>query len=165
MLIYNTELLINCFRSPQTPASRKTEKHNLSKKLTVDCSLKPIPRSGAKHSVGKVIPYTNLEGQDVRSFVHSWVVLHPWYFKLQWMSCGHNSGMSGPGRSRSKLTEHPVIQVRIILVQHYADDTTTINSDQDKAWPPNTPGAREAEPPHRKTILKDWEYKCIIATK
>ena len=31
------------------------------------------------------------------------------------------------------------------MQQHDVDDTTTRMSDQDKAWPPNTPGAREAE--------------------
>ena len=57
------------------------------------------------------------------------------------------------------------------MQQHDVDDTTTRKSDQDKAWPPNTPGSREAEddirsrPLHRKTILKDWENKCIVATK
>ena len=30
-------------------------------------------------------------------------------------------------------------------MQHYIDDTTTRNTDQDKAWPPNTPEAQEAE--------------------
>ena len=37
-------------------------------------------------------------------------------------------------------------------------------------WSPNTPGARESEEdiqqqtPNRRTILKDWENKCIAAT-
>ena len=31
------------------------------------------------------------------------------------------------------------------MQQHDVDDTTTIKSDQGKAWPVNTPGAREAE--------------------
>ena len=31
------------------------------------------------------------------------------------------------------------------MQQHDIDDTTTRKSDQVKAWPPNTPGAREAE--------------------
>ena len=31
------------------------------------------------------------------------------------------------------------------MQQHDVDDTTTTNSDRGKAWPPNTPGAREAE--------------------
>ena len=37
--------------------------------------------------------------------------------------------------------------------------------------PPNTPGAREAgddiqqQTTHRRTILKDWENKCMVATK
>ena len=57
-----------------------------------------------------------------------------------------------------------------IALQHNVDDTTR-NSDQRKALPPNTLGAREAEgdiqqlTPHRIRILKDWENKCIIASK
>ena len=47
-------------------------------------------------------------------------------------------------------TEKTVIRVRIILVQYSVreqdiDDTTTKNSYHGKAWPPNTPGTREAE--------------------
>ena len=40
-----------------------------------------------------------------------------------------------------------------------------------QAWPPNTPGTREAKmafssrPSHRRTIPKDWENKCIVTTK
>ena len=37
---------------------------------------------------------------------------------------------------------------------HDVDDTTTRKSHQDKAWPPNTPGTREAEhdiPPQTRT--------------
>ena len=59
------------------------------------------------------------------------------------------------------------------MQQHAVDDTTSIKFDQSKARPPNTPGAREAEddiysssrPPHRRTILKVWENKCIVTTK
>ena len=29
--------------------------------------------------------------------------------------------------------------------QHDVEDTTTRNSDEGKTWPPNTPGARQAE--------------------
>ena len=32
-----------------------------------------------------------------------------------------------------------------IAQQHDVDDTTTRKSDHGKAWPPNTPGVREAE--------------------
>ena len=31
------------------------------------------------------------------------------------------------------------------MLQHDVNDTATRNSDQGKAWPPNTPGAQEAE--------------------
>ena len=57
------------------------------------------------------------------------------------------------------------------MQQHGVDDTTTRKSDQGKAWPPNTPGVEKLKmsfssgPPHRRTILKDWENKCIVAKK
>ena len=41
-----------------------------------------------------------------------------------------------------------MIRVRINLVEHtrsLVEHTTTRKCDQGKAWPPNTPGAREAE--------------------
>ena len=48
------------------------------------------------------------------------------------------------------LTEQTPIRVRINLVQHtqcinVTSMTTTRRSHQGKAWPPNTPGAREAD--------------------
>ena len=43
---------------------RKKRKHNSGKQPTVDCSLEPIHRSGVKHSVGKVIPQSNLSWQE-----------------------------------------------------------------------------------------------------
>ena len=55
--------------------------------------------------------------------------------------------------------------------QHDVDNTMTRKFDQGKAWPLNKPGVREDEDdiqqqtPHQKTILKDWENKCIVATK
>ena len=54
--------------------------------------------------------------------------------------------------------------------QHYVDDTTTKNLDQDKARPPNTPGAREAEDDieqqtHTGERNKDLDNKCKVATK
>ena len=52
------------------------------------------------------------------------------------------------------------------------DDSTTRKSDQGEAWPPDTPMALEKlkmsfnrRPIHRRTILKDWENKCIVAAK
>ena len=52
------------FATPLEPAQRKTEKHNSGKQPTVDFSLKIIQCSGAKHSVEKVIPHTNLGRQE-----------------------------------------------------------------------------------------------------
>ena len=49
-----TILFINSFATPQEPAPRKTEKHHSEKQSAIDCTLKPIKRSGVKHSVGKV---------------------------------------------------------------------------------------------------------------
>ena len=48
------KFIINCFWNPQAPVPRK--KYNSEKQQTVDCVLKPIQRSGTKHSLGKVIP-------------------------------------------------------------------------------------------------------------
>ena len=57
-----------------------------------------------------------------------------------------------------------------IAPQRDVNETTTRNSDQGTAWPPNTPGAGKLKvtfsiwPTHRRTILKEWENKWIIAT-
>ena len=57
------------------------------------------------------------------------------------------------------------------MQKHDVDDTTIKKSDQAK------PGHRihlsleklkmtfRSRPPHRRTILKDWENKCTVATK
>ena len=57
------------------------------------------------------------------------------------------------------------------MPQNVVDDTMTRNSDQGKAWPPNTPGAREAEnyiqqqtsTPENNT--QELGEQCIEATK
>ena len=143
---------IDFFHNPtSTCATEKWRKHNSGKQQSVDCTLEPIQR------------FTCYP--------------HTCHLKLQWMSCDRSSRMSNSGTSRWKLTEETVIRVRINLVQHTKvqphdiDDTTTRNSDRDKAWPPNTPHLQEAEgglsswPPHQRTILKDWKNKCKIAMK
>ena len=61
------------FATPQAPAPRKIEKHNWRKQPTIDCPLKPIQRSGVKHSVRNVIPHTRLGQQEHRT---NWDVLH-----------------------------------------------------------------------------------------
>ena len=120
--VENTKLFINC------------------------CTHEPIQHSGVKCNVGKVIPHSNLSRQERPSKLGRST---PWYFKPQWMSRGRSSGMSNSTRSRWKLAEQTVIRVGINLVQHtkhsHVDDTTTRNCDRDKAWPPNIPGAHEAE--------------------
>ena len=67
------------------------------------------------------------------------------------MSCGHSSSMSNSSRNRLKLGEQTVIRVRINFVQHIKPINKTLMTqqqetlDQDKVWPPTTPGAGEAE--------------------
>ena len=45
----------------------KLKKTQLREAPTVDCSLEPIQRSDVKHSVGKVIPHSNLSRQEKSS--------------------------------------------------------------------------------------------------
>ena len=119
----------------------------------VDSTLECIYRSGTKVSVGKVIPHSNLNRQEAPC---KFWCSSPWYFKLLWKSCCCNWETSNSGRSRWKLAEQTVISVLINLVQHtiiqYVYDTTTRNSDQDKVWPPNTPGAQEPERINRRGL-------------
>ena len=42
----------------------KLKKTHLREAPAVDCTLEPIQRSGIKHSVGKVIPHSNLGRQE-----------------------------------------------------------------------------------------------------
>ena len=57
------------------------------------------------------------------------------------------------------------------MQQHDVDDTTTRKSDQGKAWPPNTPGAQEAEDdiqqktPTPENNTEGLGDKCLVATK
>ena len=57
------------------------------------------------------------------------------------------------------------------MQQHDVDDTMTRKSNLEKAYPPNTPGARElkmtfnSRPQQWRTIVKDWEKKCVAVTK
>ena len=64
-LVGKTKLFRNCFRNPtSTCVTENSEKHNYGKQPTVDCFLKPIRHSGAKHSVGKYIPHKNFGRQE-----------------------------------------------------------------------------------------------------
>ena len=59
------KLFINCILNPtSTYATENSRKHHSGKQPTVDCTLKPIQRSGVKHSVGKVISQSNLSRQE-----------------------------------------------------------------------------------------------------
>ena len=60
------------------------------------------------------------------------------------MSCGRSAGISNCGRSRWMCLNWPC-PTHTVQQHHEHFDDMIRNSDQDKAWPPNTPGAREAE--------------------
>ena len=115
------------FRNPtSTRATKNWLKHIWMKQPTVDCTIQPIQHSGDTHSLGKVIPHSNLSRQKTS-----------WYFKLVWMSCGYFE----PG-SRWKLDEQwfefELTLYNYIVHQHAVDDTTTRSSDSNS-------GIREAE--------------------
>ena len=60
-----TKLFMNCLcNSTCTCETENWKIINSVEQPTVDCSLKPIQRSGVKHSVGKVIPQTNQGRQE-----------------------------------------------------------------------------------------------------
>ena len=93
------------------------------------------------------------------------------------MSCSRGSSMSNSGRSRWKLAEQSMIQVRINLVQHTQCSNTASMTQQQESLIRAKPGHRmhlaleklkltfSSRPPPRRTILKDLENKCIIAMK
>ena len=92
------------------------------------------------------------------------------------MSRSRRSGMSNSERSRWKLTEQTMIRIRINLVQHTQCNMTSMTQRRECLIRAK-PGHRihltleklkitfSSRPPHRRTILKEWENKCIIATK
>ena len=92
------------------------------------------------------------------------------------MSCSHSSRVSNSNRDRWKLTEQTMIRVRINLVQHTKCSNMTPMTQQETLIRA-MPGQRihlaiqklkktfSSRPPHRRTILKDWENKCIVAKK
>ena len=93
------------------------------------------------------------------------------------MSCSRSSSMSNYGRSRWKLTEQTMIRVRINLVQRTQCSNMTSMTQRQESLIRARPGHRihqaletlkmtfSSIPPHRRKILKDWENKCIVATK
>ena len=110
----NTKLPVNCFRNPtSTYATKNWRKHNSRKHPPVDCTLEPIQRSGVKHCVGKVIPHSNLGGQETSCKLRRST---PWYLKLQFMNYCRSSRLLNSTRGIWKLAEHTVIRFRIIIV-------------------------------------------------
>ena len=87
------------------------------------------------------------------------------------MRCSRSSEMSNSDRSRWKLSEQRMIWVRINILQHKQCSNMTSMTQQEspiKAKPGHrthlTLGKMKtfsSRPPHRRTILKDWENKCI----
>ena len=94
------------------------------------------------------------------------------------MSCSLSSGIPNSDRSRWKLTEQTMIRVRINLVQHTQCSNMTSMTHWQESLIRANPGHRihlaleklkmiSAADPHTawRTILKDWENKCIVATE
>ena len=79
-------------------------------RLTVH--LKPLHRSGVKHIVGKVITHSNLGQQKTPCKL--WRST-PWYFKLQWMSCGRSSYVSKSIHSWSLTPSRAVLVIAVEL--------------------------------------------------
>ena len=86
-------------------------------------------------------------------------------------------GGTNSDRSRWKLTEQTLIRVRINLVQHKICSNMTSMKQRQESLIRAKPGHRihleheklkmtfSCKPVHRRTILKNWENKCIVATK
>ena len=125
-----TKLFINCFRNPaRTLVTENWRKHNSGKQPTVDSTLEPIQRLVIIHSVGKVIPHSNLDRQETPYKLWR---SKPCYFTLQWMSCGRCSSVSNSSRNRWKFAEQSVIWVRINLAQHtHPSNITSMTQRQD----------------------------------
>ena len=86
-------------------------------------------------------------------------------------------GISNCDRSRWKLSEQTMIRVRINLVQRAKCSNKTSRTRRQQSLIRSKPGHQihlsldklkmsfRSRPPHRKTMLKDWENKCIVSTK
>ena len=93
------------------------------------------------------------------------------------MSCSRSSGMSNSDRSRWKLSEQTMIRVLINFVQHTQCSNMTSMTQRQERLIKAKPGHRihlaleklkitfSSSPWHRRTIHKDWESKCRVATK
>ena len=170
-----TKLFINCFRNPTTTCTTENWRKPIwGKQPTVDCTHESIQRSGVKHSIIKVIPHSNLGWQETPCKLEDST---PWYFTLQWMSCAGSLNLSNSRKSRWKLAEQTLIIVRINLVQHAKPSNTTLMTQRQMTLLSVKPDHRKhlalnelkltfsSWPPHRRTILKDWENKCKTSTK
>ena len=156
-----TKSFKNCCHNPTiTYATENWRKHNSGKQPTVVFTLEPIQRSGVKHSVGKVIPHSNLGRQETpcKLFPHldrsnSSGELRPQHGKSNSIV---EEGGTSPNRQwiEFELTLYNIYSAH----QHDVDDTTTRNSDQYKAWPPNTPGAQEADGGIQQLTLTPENY-------
>ena len=85
--------------------------------------------------------------------------------------------MLNSGTSRWKLTEQTLIRVRINLVQHIQSSNMTSMTQWQETLIRAKSGHRihlaleklkmtfSSRQSHRRTILKDWENKCIVAMK
>ena len=149
---------------------RKLKKTQLNNKQpTDDCTLERIHHFGVRHRVEKDIPHSNLSRQERPSKLrHS----TPWYFKLQWMSCGRSLDVS----NSSTLVEADGSSVNR---QRLESELTLCNilrhNDKKLNWTKS--GHRlhlelkrlkvtfSSWPPYRRIVLKDEENKCKIATK
>ena len=86
-------------------------------------------------------------------------------------------GLSNSDRSRWKLTEQPMIRIRINHVEHKQCPSMTSITQRQESLIRANPGNRiymvleklnmifSSTPQHRKTLLKDRENKYTVATK
>ena len=150
---------------------RRTESTFQYSIYTLDCTIEPIQHSGIKHSVGKVIPHSNLSRHETPYKLGRST---PWYFKLQNMSCGGNSSMSNSSRSKWKLAEQSMITVLINFVQHTQPSNITSITQRQETLIRLKPSHRihlalkklkvtfSSWRPHQRTILKDFDNVILI---
>ena len=92
------------------------------------------------------------------------------------MSRSRKSGMPNSDRSKWKLTEQTMIRVLHCIQDTQCSNMTSMTQRQESLIRAK-PGHRihlaleklkmefSSRPPHKRTILKDWENKCIVAAK
>ena len=99
------------------------------------------------------------------------------YTLILQISSNRSWGISNSDRSRWKLTEQTMIRVRINLVQHTQCSKMTWMTQRQESLIREEPGNRihlaleklkmafSSRLQNWRTILMDWENKCIVATK